>query len=77
MRKTILLISLLLAGNIVFAQSIYTDSLKIELNKAKDDTSRVLILADLAYYHRFQNLDTGLVYAQQSLSLAKNINFLK
>ena len=77
MRKTFLLIGLLLADNIVFAQSIYTDSLKIELNKAKDDTSRVLILADLAYYHRFQNLDTAIVYSQQSLSLAKNINFLR
>ncbi|MEO6358634.1 MAG: two-component sensor histidine kinase, partial [Ferruginibacter sp.] len=34
-------------------------------------------MADLAYYHRYQNLDTGMVYAQQALSLAQKIKFLR
>ena len=59
-----------------FTQRKYTDSLAIELTKAKNDTSRVLILADLAYYHRYQDLDTGMVYAQQALSQAQKIKFL-
>ena len=70
-------IILCLICNTGFAQSKYTDSLSIEITKAKDDTSRVLILADLAYYHRYQNLDTGMAYAQQALSLAQKIKFLR
>ena len=71
--KKILTISLLLflIFNNGFAQSKYTDSLSVELNKAMNDTSRVLILADLSYYHRYQNLDTALAYAQRTLSLSK------
>ena len=77
MKKLVILMLLPLVGNMVVAQSKYTDSLNIELAKTNDDTSRVLILADLAYYHRYQNLDTGMVYAQQALSLAKNIKFFR
>ena len=75
--KKILTISLLLflIFNNGFAQSKYTDSLSVELNKAMNDTSRVLILADLSYYHRYQNLDTALAYAQRTLSLSKKISF--
>ena len=80
MKKLFILITFLFGTmftNPDFAQSKYTDSLRIELGKAKDDTSRVLILADLAYYHRYQNLDTGMVYAQQAVSQAQKIKFLR
>lgn len=71
---TLLLTICLSAG---FAQSKYTDSLTVELGKAKDDTRRVLILADLSFYHRYQNLDTAITYGQQALSLAQKIKFLR
>ena len=78
MKKTFILSTLFLATMLVstgVAQSKYTDSLNIELAKAKDDTSRVLILANLSYHHRYQNLDTAQVYAKQSLELTQKINF--
>ena len=58
-------------------QSKYTDSLRIELAKAKDDTSKVLILAELGYYHRYQNFDSGFTYSQEALQLAQKIKFLR
>jgi two-component system, NtrC family, sensor kinase len=75
MRSLVTLLYTLIIGTCVFAQSKYTDSLSIELSKAKDDTSRVLILANLSYFHRYQNLDTAQVYGKQSLALAQKINF--
>ena len=77
MKKTFILIMLFAICNIGFAQSKYTDSLNIELAKARDDTSRVLILTEIAYFHRYQNLDTAMVYARQAISLAQKIKFLR
>jgi two-component system, NtrC family, sensor kinase len=71
-----LLFATIIAANL-FAQSKYTDSLQIELAKAEDDTSRVLILAELGYYHRYQNFDTGFAYSQEALQLAQKIKFLR
>jgi signal transduction histidine kinase len=77
-RKPILaLLFVMMLASPGFAQSKYTDSLNVELARAKDDTSRVLILADLGYYHRYQNLDTAMAYGQQALSLAQTIKFLR
>ena len=78
MRKQFIFIFLIaIFCNKSYAQSKYTDSLSIELAKAKDDTSRVLILANLSYFHRYQNLDTAQVYGRQSLELAQGIHFLR
>jgi two-component system, NtrC family, sensor kinase len=75
MRRLVILLFTIIIGTCGFAQSKYTDSLSIELSKANDDTGRVLILANLSYYHRYQNLDTAQVYGKQSLALAQKINF--
>ncbi len=53
------------------------DSLKHELSIAKQDTSRVLIMSDLIWAYQFSNPDSALLYAQQGLTLAKQIKFLK
>ena len=71
-----LLFATIIATNVP-AQSKYTDSLNIELGKAKDDTGTVLILADLGYYYRYQNFDTAMAYSQQALLLAQKIKFLR
>lgn len=61
----------------VIGQRRYTDSLNIVLSKATDDTGRVLVLADLAYYHRYQNLDTAMLFAQRALALSQKIEFAR
>ncbi|MFN3997536.1 ATP-binding protein [Algoriphagus sp.] len=71
-----LLFTTIIASNLS-GQSKYTDSLSIELAKAKDDTSKVLILAELGYYHRYQNFDIAFAYSQEALQLAQKIKFLR
>ena len=78
MKKVSILMAVIFALMLVipgFAQSKYTDSLTIELSKAKDDTSRALVLADLGYFYRYQNLDTTIAYSQKALLLAQKIKF--
>jgi signal transduction histidine kinase len=58
-------------------QNKYTDSLMLQLTVAKDDSTRVLIMADLCYYHRYTNIDTSVFYGQKALALARNIKFLR
>src|SRR6516225_3901759 len=53
----------------------FRDSLKNELAHAKDDTSRVLIMADLANAYWTKDADSLNKYAYQSLALTKKIKF--
>jgi two-component system, NtrC family, sensor kinase len=79
--KKILILSTFFLSTILlntgFAQSKYIDSLSIVLAKAKDDTSRVSVLADLGYFHRYQNLDTAMAFCQKAILLAQQIKFSK
>ncbi len=59
----------------VFGQNKRIDSIRQQLSAAKDDTSRVLILADLSYAFGFQNSDSALMYANKAIALAKQIHF--
>ena len=53
------------------------DSLTYELRNAKEDTSRVLLLSQLAVaFVRFER-DTALSYAQRAYKLADKINYKK
>ena len=54
-----------------------TDSLHQQLAVVKQDTNRVLILAELAEAFRNTMSDSAMRYGQQSLSLAKQIQFPK
>jgi signal transduction histidine kinase len=76
-RRSFLFILTTLAVTSVIGQRRYTDSLNIELSKAKDDSGRVLVLSDLAYYHRYQNLDTAMLFAQRALALSQEIEFAR
>ncbi len=63
-----------LAVSLSFAQP-YFDSLQLNLNKAKDDTSRVLVLSDIAYYYCLIRPDSALYYARKTIDLAQKANF--
>src|SRR4051812_10031741 len=53
------------------------DSLKLLLSKAEHDTDKVLLLADIGYTYSFLQVDTGIIYAQKAISLARQLNYKK
>ncbi|HSU29077.1 MAG TPA: ATP-binding protein [Chitinophagaceae bacterium] len=54
-----------------------SDSLKHELSIAREDSSRSLIMANLAESYRWSMPDSAMMYGQQALNLARQINFPK
>ena len=74
-------ITILLAviGNWGFPQLAGTDqqrdSLKYELAMTKDDTSRVLVMADIANAYWTNNFDSLTSYGNEALALAQRIQF--
>ena len=80
MKKLSLTFLLALICRVGFAQNVsllQTDSLKHELSIAKNDTNRVLIMANLVEAYRWSKPDSGILYGQQALSIAKRIKFLR
>ena len=75
--KTKLVFSFLsvLACTIMFGQSKNVDSLRKKLSVSNDDTSRVLIMADLSFAFGFLNSDSALLYANTAVDLAKRVHF--
>lgn len=59
------------------AQGGNIDSLKSELSKAKEETTRVILLTQLAEANVRLYPDTALIYARESSKLAKEIKFTK
>jgi two-component system sensor histidine kinase/response regulator len=51
------------------------DSLKIKLNKTPADTTRVLLLCDIAYSYRYNNVDSANYYATKVLKLSQQLNY--
>jgi two-component system, NtrC family, sensor kinase len=51
------------------------ESFKRQSNLAKEDTTKVLMMAELTWNYHIWNTDSGLVYGQKALSLAKQIKF--
>ncbi|HET7118394.1 MAG TPA: ATP-binding protein, partial [Hanamia sp.] len=70
---TVFLALIFVAGQAQSRQKI--DSLKHELTITREDTSRVLILAQLCYDYGGVSPDSSRIYGEQSLALAKKINF--
>jgi len=67
------IISYALAGQ---RRQSYLDSLKEKLASSKQDTNKVLILAELASGYGFMQPDSSFSYAQQTLGLAQKLNYL-
>ena len=78
-KKSLLLIYCLVIASIGFGQInfnyLQTDSLRHELSKAKNDTGRVLLMANLAEGYRWSNPDSAMYFGQSALQLAKQIDF--
>src|SRR3954462_8825367 len=78
-KASTIIMLLAFVGDISFSQVGGTeqlrDSLKHELAIAKDDTSQVLIMADLANAYFINNSDSVSRYGNQALALAQKIQF--
>ena len=61
----------------ILAQNAYIDSLNHLLAHTRHDTSRVLLLAQLATEYRFSDPDSMLILAQQAMGLAQKLHFDK
>ncbi|MDX2047581.1 MAG: ATP-binding protein [Chitinophagaceae bacterium] len=80
MKKTVFTFLLSLAWSLGFSQYLVPtkiDSLKHELFKVTEDTSRVLAMTNLANAYQSYRLDSCFYYAQQALMLARKIKFPK
>jgi tetratricopeptide (TPR) repeat protein len=77
MKRTIFLLLLSFYSATALTQSKFVDSLKLLLQKEKQDTNRVLLLANIGGSYLFEKPETGLAYVQQGLELARTIKYKK
>jgi signal transduction histidine kinase len=70
-----LIIILLLCSVAGYGQNNYTDSLKQELAKQKEDTNKVKLLTSLSSAYSISFADSGIYFGQQALNLAEKIHF--
>jgi two-component system, NtrC family, sensor kinase len=73
--KVLLNILLLLFFGIVRGQDTIIDSLKKELANAKDDTSRVILMDNLAELYCFRQIDSANEYTRKALKLSNESNY--
>ncbi|WPP50441.1 tetratricopeptide repeat-containing sensor histidine kinase [Catalinimonas niigatensis] len=59
------------------AQPSTVQSLKVKLSEAKEDSSKIFLLYDLANKLIYTRPDTAVYYAMQADSLSKKLNFIK
>jgi tetratricopeptide (TPR) repeat protein len=77
MRKIIFLCLLVSAFGIVAAQQKVIDSLKRELAKTGEDTTRVLLLNELALSYYLFRPDTAISFAQQAYDISQNLHYTR
>jgi signal transduction histidine kinase len=75
MRRITFIIILLITTILVQSQSRRIDSLRQLLQTGKEDTSRVVVLRNLARAYLNLKPDSTLLFASEGLSLARKINF--
>ncbi len=75
MRIVITLLLLLITFNIAAAQEKIIDSLKLELNRSKPDTNKVLLLAALTRIYYLYKPDTAILLGQQAYELSQRLNY--
>jgi two-component system, NtrC family, sensor kinase len=63
--------------NSINAQTTKTDSLKYQLSIAIQDTSKVLIMAELCSFYRPIKQDSAIMYGLQAIELAQKLNYSK
>ena len=73
--KVLLNILLLFFLGIARGQDTIIDSLKKELAFAKDDTSRVILMDNLAELYCYHQIDSAIEYARKALKLSNESNY--
>ena len=76
MKRLFLASLIVLAFGNALAQQEYVDSLRRQINNAKEDTIKVLALSELALYYGFNQFDSSILYADQAIDLSKKLNYL-
>ncbi|MGN6264975.1 MAG: ATP-binding protein [Ginsengibacter sp.] len=78
-RKLSLTILILQFASLAEAQNFLfrPDSLTRALNKTRNDTTKVLLMAYLGNSYAFSQVDTAISYAQRAISLARQLNYKK
>ncbi len=78
MKRILLLLLLFVASKDILSQRRIIDSLTLELLKAKHDTTKVVILRDMANaYINLLNADSALYRLNEGLSLSRSMGFVK
>jgi len=77
MKRSIFILFIFFKTISACAQGLNADSLKNLLNKANDDTIRVMLIAQLSNQLDRSNPDSALQLAQEGLTLAQQIHYLK
>ena len=69
---------LILSINAARSQSRLMDSVRILMNAAKDDRTKLPQLKQMCYYHSSaSNLDSSIYFGEQGISIATNLNLKK
>jgi len=76
MKHFFLVVLSTLFSHIALAQPDYLISLYQRLNNSRDDTSKVLVMSDLADYYGFNQFDSCIVYSQKVIDLSEKLNYL-
>jgi len=74
MRIFLLAIIFFLRGSFANAQLAFIDSLKHQLDIAKEDTNKLELLIRLSFNYTWSYADTSFMYAKQALELAQKLN---
>ncbi len=78
MKKGItIIIILLFFHRACLAQDGWLNDIKRELSLASEDTSRVLLIAEVSNYYKLKKPDSALHYGYKALALARKIKFPK
>lgn len=77
MRKMYALALSFLINGALYSQTNVIDSLKGRLSRETEDSSRVLLLAAISFEYTNKQVDTAVIYAQQSLKLAQRLEYKK
>src|SRR5437868_13991682 len=73
--RDINMLFLLITFNIVTAQQKLIDSLKLELNRSKPDTNKVLLLAELIKSYYQYKPDTAILLGQEAYELSQRLKY--
>ena len=79
MKRTSFIIPWLLFVLSAKTQTLFSneDSTRWQIARAKDDTTKVLLYANLSFKYAFLQVDTAIYYAQKAISLARQIQYNK